>query len=57
LAVGLSAGAEALAAFFDGDSSVMVMADDAAVRTNRLNLLGVLRNQAAVLADFRRISG
>ena len=39
---------------FDG---VMVMADEPAVRTNRLNLLGVLRNQAAVLADFRRISG
>ena len=57
LSMGLSAGAEALAAFFDGDSSVMVMADDPAVRTNRLNLLGVLRNQAAVLADFRRISG
>jgi glycyl-tRNA synthetase beta chain len=57
LARGLSAGAAALAAFFDGDQSVMVMADDAAVRRNRLTLLGVLRNQAAVLADFSRISG
>ena len=57
LAHGLSAGASALAAFFDGDQSVMVMADDAPVRSNRLNLLGVLRNQAAVLADFSRISG
>ena len=57
LARGLSAGAEALAAFFDGEQSVMVMADDGAVRRNRLNLLGVLRNQAAVLADFSRISG
>ena len=57
LARGLSAGAEALAAFFDGDQSVMVMADDPAVRRNRLNLLGVLRNQAAVLADFSRITG
>jgi glycyl-tRNA synthetase beta chain len=57
LAQGLIAGSSALAAFFDGDQSVMVMADDAAVRTNRLNLLGVLRNQAAVLADFSRISG
>ena len=57
LAQGLIAGADALAAFFDGDHSVMVMADDAAVRANRLNLLGVLRNQAAVLADFSRISG
>ncbi len=57
LAEGLSAGAGALAAFFDGDQSVMVMADDSAVRSNRLNLLGVLRNQASVLADFSRIGG
>jgi glycyl-tRNA synthetase beta chain len=35
----------------------MVMADDNAVRRNRLNLLGVLRNQAAVLADFEQIKG
>jgi glycyl-tRNA synthetase beta chain len=56
LAQGLIAGAAALAAFFDGDQSVMVMADDAAVRANRLNLLGVLRNQASVLADFSSIS-
>lgn len=41
-----------LEAFFDGDDSVMVMADDAELRRNRLNLLGVLRNQAAVLARF-----
>jgi glycyl-tRNA synthetase beta chain len=57
LAQGLIAGASALAAFFDGEQSVMVMADDAAIRTNRLNLLGVLRNQASVLADFSRITG
>ena len=57
LAQGLIAGAAALAAFFDGEQSVMVMADDPAIRTNRLNLLGVLRNQAAVLADFSRITG
>ena len=56
LARGLSAGADILAAFFDGDQSVMVMVDDPQVRTNRLNLLAVLRNQAAVLADFNRIS-
>jgi glycyl-tRNA synthetase beta chain len=36
---------------------VLVMADDGAVRTNRLNLLGVLRNQASVLADFSRMTG
>lgn len=57
LAQGLSAGAAALAAFFDGDQSVMVMADNQAVRRNRLNLLAVLRNQASVLADFSRING
>jgi len=57
LAEGLIAGTDALAAFFDGDQSVMVMADDGAIRANRLNLLGVLRNQAGVLADFSRISG
>ena len=57
LAQGLTGGANALAAFFDGDQSVMVMADDPAVRTNRLNLLAVLRNQASVLADFSRLSG
>ena len=57
LAQGLIAGTAALAAFFDGDQSVMVMADDPEIRANRLNLLGVLRNQASVLADFSRISG
>ena len=57
LAQGLIAGASALAAFFDGEQSVMVMAENAAVRANRLNLLGVLRNQASVLADFSRITG
>ena len=40
LAQGLIAGSSALANFFDGDDSVMVMAEDPAVRTNRLNLLG-----------------
>ena len=57
LAQGLIAGTAALASFFDGEQSVMVMADDPAIRSNRLNLLGVLRNQASVLADFSRISG
>ena len=57
LARGLADSATALAAFFDGSDSVLVMADDAAVRRNRLNLLAVLRNQASVLADFTRLSG
>ncbi len=57
LAQALAESAPVLAAFFDGEQSVMVMADDVAIRTNRLNLLGVLRNQAAVLADFSRLQG
>ena len=57
LADGLAQGAGALAAFFDGDESVLVMVDDPAVRRNRLNLLGLLRNQASVLAEFERING
>jgi glycyl-tRNA synthetase beta chain len=32
-----------------------VMAEDLALRTNRLNLISVLRNQAAVLAQFELI--
>jgi len=47
----------ALEAFFDGEESVMVMAEDAGLRTNRLNLLSVLRNQATVLARFELIQG
>jgi glycyl-tRNA synthetase beta chain len=53
----LAASASTLGEFFDGENSVMVMADDEAVRRNRLNLLAVLRNQAAVLADFALING
>ena len=52
LAAALQQATPALESFFDGESSVMVMCEDAAVRGNRLNLLSVLRNQARVLADF-----
>lgn len=38
--------------FFDGDQSVLVMDSDLEIRRNRLNLLGLLRNHARVLADF-----
>jgi glycyl-tRNA synthetase beta subunit len=55
LADGLANNAPILERFFDGSDSVLVMADDPAVRANRLNLLGVLRNQASVLADFTRL--
>ncbi len=41
--------------FFDGEDSVLVMADDPEVQSNRLNLLGLLRNHALVLADFGAI--
>ncbi|HEY9640388.1 MAG TPA: DALR anticodon-binding domain-containing protein, partial [Coleofasciculaceae cyanobacterium] len=41
--------------FFDGSRSVLVMDADPEVRRNRLNLLGLLRNHARVLADFGAI--
>jgi glycyl-tRNA synthetase beta chain len=47
--------APSLTSFFDGDGSVMVMDEDPAIRTNRLNMLGILRNHARVLADFGAI--
>ncbi|MEM7795750.1 MAG: glycine--tRNA ligase subunit beta, partial [Cyanobacteria bacterium P01_C01_bin.118] len=52
---GLKKAAPVVAEFFDGGNSVMVMDDDAAIRQNRLNLLGLLRNHARVLADFGAI--
>ncbi|MGB3299645.1 MAG: glycine--tRNA ligase subunit beta [Phormidesmis sp.] len=55
LITGLEQAAPTVANFFDGETSVMVMADDQAVRKNRLNLLGLLRNHARVLADFSEI--
>ncbi len=57
LADGLVKGSEALSAFFDGEQSVMVMVEDSKVRNNRLNMLGVLRNQAWTIADFSQIVG
>jgi len=57
LANGLIAGTKVLADFFDGDESVMVMTENLEVRRNRLNLLGILYNQASILADFKYISG
>ncbi|MBE9125236.1 MULTISPECIES: glycine--tRNA ligase subunit beta [unclassified Coleofasciculus] len=41
--------------FFDGEDSVLVMDSDPEIRRNRLNLLGLLRNHARVLADFGAI--
>ncbi|NEO87970.1 MAG: glycine--tRNA ligase subunit beta, partial [Spirulina sp. SIO3F2] len=55
LLVGLKAIAPIVSRFFDGEDSVLVMAEDETIKTSRLNLLGVLRNQARVLADFGAI--
>ncbi|MGY6528460.1 MAG: glycine--tRNA ligase subunit beta [Cyanobacterium sp.] len=41
--------------FFDGNDSVLVMAEDERVKQNRLNLLGLLRNHSRILADFGAI--
>ncbi|MEM9449258.1 MAG: glycine--tRNA ligase subunit beta [Cyanobacteria bacterium P01_E01_bin.6] len=51
----LAESAPVVSQFFDGPESVMVMDEDVAVRQNRLNLLGLLRNHARVLADFGAI--
>ena len=52
---GLQQAAPVVSAFFDGPDSVLVMDDNPAIRQNRLNLLGLLRNHALVLANFRAI--
>jgi glycyl-tRNA synthetase beta chain len=41
--------------FFDGEDRVLVMAENPDIQRNRLNLLGLLRNHARVLADFGAI--
>ncbi|MEO0455063.1 MAG: glycine--tRNA ligase subunit beta [Cyanobacteria bacterium P01_A01_bin.114] len=55
LLTGLEQTAPIVSQFFDGDNSVLVMDENPAVRRNRLNLLGLLRNHARVLADFGEI--
>jgi glycyl-tRNA synthetase beta chain len=55
LVASLTAIAPQVGSFFDGDQSVMVMDENPLVRQNRLNLLGLLRNHARVLADFGAI--
>ncbi|XWK87195.1 MAG: glycine--tRNA ligase subunit beta [Phormidium sp.] len=44
--------APTVSTFFDGPESVLVMDENLEIRRNRLNLLGLLRNHARVLADF-----
>ncbi|MBD1831307.1 glycine--tRNA ligase subunit beta [Cyanobacteria bacterium FACHB-472] len=51
----LSKIAPTVSTFFDGAESVLVMDADLEIRKNRLNLLGLLRNHARVLADFGAI--
>lgn len=51
----LAEAAPTVSSFFDGPQSVLVMDADLQVRRNRLNLLGLLRNHARVLADFGAI--
>lgn len=47
--------APAVSNFFDGPESVLVMDSNPEIKQNRLNLLGLLRNHARVLADFGQI--
>jgi glycyl-tRNA synthetase beta chain len=44
-----------ISSFFDGEDSVLVMDSNPEIKTNRLNLLGLVRNHARVLADFGSI--
>lgn len=45
----------AISTFFDGEDSVLIMDSNPDIKTNRLNLLGLVRNHARVLADFGSI--
>jgi glycyl-tRNA synthetase beta chain len=47
--------APAISNFFDGEDSVLVMDSNSEIKTNRLNLLALVRNHARVLADFGAI--
>ena len=59
----LAENAPTVSRFFDGEDSVLVMVaakenptqEELAIQRNRLNLLGLLRNHARVLADFGAI--
>ncbi|NET70048.1 MAG: glycine--tRNA ligase subunit beta [Sphaerospermopsis sp. SIO1G2] len=47
--------APTVSTFFDGEDSVLVMDPNPDIKRNRLNLLGLLRNHARILADFGAI--
>ncbi|QIR37076.1 glycine--tRNA ligase subunit beta [Tolypothrix sp. PCC 7910] len=55
LITALSKIAPTVSTFFDGADSVLVMDSNPEIKRNRLNLLGLLRNHARVLADFGAI--
>jgi glycyl-tRNA synthetase beta chain len=55
LVAGLREIAPVVSNFFDGPQSVLVMDSNPDIKRNRLNLLGLLRNHARVLADFGAI--
>jgi glycyl-tRNA synthetase beta chain len=55
LVAGLENIAPTVSKFFDGADSVLVIDPDPDIKRNRLNLLGLLRNHARVLADFGAI--
>ncbi|HEY9693168.1 MAG TPA: glycine--tRNA ligase subunit beta [Oculatellaceae cyanobacterium] len=55
LVEGLTKIAPTVSNFFDGADSVLVMDENPEIKRNRLNLLGLLRNHARVLADFGAI--
>ncbi|MEA5569002.1 glycine--tRNA ligase subunit beta [Anabaena sp. UHCC 0399] len=55
LVAGLENIAPTVGNFFDGADSVLVIDPDPKIKRNRLNLLGLLRNHARVLADFGAI--
>ena len=37
---------------FDGEKGVLIMTENAQIRNNRLNLLGLIRNYSLKIADF-----
>ena len=55
LVEGLVEIAPTVSRFFDGEESVLVMAENPAIQQNRLHLLGLLRNHGRILADFGQI--
>ncbi|MBD2346671.1 glycine--tRNA ligase subunit beta [Anabaena subtropica] len=55
LVEGLAKIAPTVSNFFDGEDSVLVIDPDPDIKRNRLNILGLLRNHARVLADFGAI--